>query len=183
VRIFKGIPYAAPPIGELRWKPPQPAASWTGVKAADAYGAQCPQLPYAPDSPYFAVPTWPQSEDCLFLNIWTGAAGGDKRPVMVWLHGGGLTRGTGATATYDGTRLAQKGVIVVTINYRIGALGFLAHPELTAESPRRSSGNYGALDQIAALEWVKRNIGAFGGDPGRVTIFGESAGSTSVNVL
>jgi len=183
VRVFKGIPYAAPPVGDLRWKPPQPVAAWSGVKAADAYGAQCPQLPYSPDSPYFAVRQWPESEDCLFLNIWTAAAAGEKRSVMVWIHGGGLTRGTGATATYDGTRLAQKGVVVVTINYRVGALGFLAHPELTAESPHHSSGNYGALDQIAALEWVKRNIAAFGGDAARVTIFGESAGSTSVNVL
>jgi para-nitrobenzyl esterase len=182
VRVFKGIPYAAPPIGSLRWKAPQPVVPWNGEKRADEYGAQCPQLPYAPDSPYYAPPR-KEGEDCLFLNVWTTANAGAKRPVMLWIHGGGLTRGTGATATYDGTRLAKKAVVVVTINYRIGPLGYLAHAALTAESPQHASGNYGTLDQIAALKWVQRNIAVFGGDPARVTIFGESAGSTSVNVL
>jgi para-nitrobenzyl esterase len=182
VRIFKGIPYAAPPTGDLRWKPPQPVVAWSGVRQADEFGSQCPQLPYAQDSPYYSPPR-KEGEDCLFLNVWTAVDGGAKRPVMVWIHGGGLTRGTGATPTYDGTRLAKKGVVVVTINYRIGPLGYLAHPELTAESSQHSSGNYGTLDQIAALKWVQRNIAAFGGDSSHVTIFGESAGSTSVNVL
>jgi para-nitrobenzyl esterase len=182
VRIFKGIPFAAPPVGDLRWRPPQAVGPWPGVRAADEYGAQCPQLPYAQDSPYYQPPR-KEAEDCLYLNVWTAASAGEKRPVMVWIHGGGLTRGTGAVATYDGTALARKGVVVVTINYRLGALGYLAHPELTAESPQHSSGNYGALDQIAALKWVQKNVAAFGGDPLRVTIFGESAGSTSVNVL
>jgi para-nitrobenzyl esterase len=182
VRVFKGIPYAAPPTGALRWKAPEPVVAWSGTRSAAEYGAQCLQTPYAQDSPYFSPPR-PQSEDCLFLNVWTAASSGARQPVMVWLHGGGLTRGTGATATYDGTTLAKKGAVVVTINYRLGPLGYFSHPELTAESPNHASGNYGALDQIAALKWVQRNIAAFGGDPGRVTIFGESAGSTSVNVL
>ena len=181
-RIYKGIPYAAPPVGALRWKAPQPVVSWSGTKAATEFGAQCLQMPYPQDSPYYSAPR-AQSEDCLFLNVWTAAPAGAKRPVMVWLHGGGLTRGTGATATYDGTNLAKKGVIVVTLNYRIGPLGYFSHPELTSESPQHASGNFGALDQIAALKWVQRNIAAFGGDASRVTIFGESAGSTSVNVI
>jgi len=182
VRIFKGIPYAAPPVGDLRWRPPQPAAAWSDLRAADAFGPDCPQTPYPPGSIY-AAPPRPQSEDCLYLNVWTAAGANDKRPVMVWIHGGALTRGSGAVPTYDGSALAKKGVIVVTINYRLGPLGYLAHPELTAESPHHASGNYGVLDQIAALTWVQNNIAAFGGDPGRVTIFGESAGSWSVNTL
>jgi len=182
VRVFKGIPYASPPVGDFRWKAPGPVVAWNGVRDAVEYGAQCPQIPYPRDSPYYAPPR-KESEDCLFLNVWTAAEAGAKGPVMVWIHGGGLTRGTGATATYDGAPLAKKGVVVVTINYRIGPLGYLAHPELTAESPQHSSGNYGVLDQIAALKWVRKNIAAFGGDSSRVTIFGESAGSTSVNVL
>ena len=182
VRIFKGIPYAAPPIGDLRWRPPQPAAGWSDMRAADAFGPDCPQTPYPPGSIY-AAPPRPQSEDCLYLNVWTAAAAGDKRPVMVWIHGGALTRGSGATPVYDGSPLTKKGVVVVTINYRLGPLGYLAHPELTAESPHHASGNYGVLDQIAALTWVQKNIAAFGGDPARVTIFGESAGSWSVNML
>ncbi len=182
VRIFKGIPYAASPVGDLRWRPPQPAAAWSGVRAADAFGPDCPQTPYPPGSIY-AAPPKPQSEDCLYLNVWTAANAGDRRPVMVWIHGGALTRGSGATPTYDGSALTKKGVVVVTINYRLGPLGYLAHPALTAESPHHASGNYGVLDQIAALTWVQRNIAAFGGDPASVTIFGESAGSWSVNTL
>jgi para-nitrobenzyl esterase len=186
VRVFKGIPFAAPPVGALRWKPPQPVAAWSGVKAADTFGAQCMQEPYPAGSPYASAPQ-PTSEDCLYLNVWASAADtpskGDKRPVMVWIHGGGWTRGSGATPTYDGAVLAKKGVVVVTTNYRLGPFGFLAHPELAKESPERASGNYAILDHVAALKWVQKNIAAFGGDPSRVTIFGESAGSWSVNVL
>jgi para-nitrobenzyl esterase len=182
VRSYKGIPYAAPPVGELRWKAPQPVEAWEGVRERIDFGPDCPQAPYPQSSLYYSAPR-KQSEDCLCLNVWTAAKAGEKRPVMVWIHGGALTRGSGATRAYDGTALAKKGVVLVTINYRLGPLGYLAHPELTAESPNRSSGNYGALDQIAALKWVQKNIAAFGGDPGRVTIFGESAGSWSVNVL
>jgi len=182
VRSYKGIPFAAPPVGELRWKAPQPVAGWEGVRELNDFGPDCPQAPYPQSSLYYSAPR-KQSEDCLYLNVWTAAKTGEKRPVMVWIHGGALTRGSGATRAYDGTALAKKGVVLVTINYRLGPLGYLAHPELTAESPHHSSGNYGALDQIAALKWVQRNIAAFGGDPRRVTIFGESAGSWSVNAL
>ncbi|HEU0186025.1 MAG TPA: carboxylesterase family protein, partial [Blastocatellia bacterium] len=182
VRSYKGIPFAAPPVGELRWKAPQPPAAWEGVREGADFGPDCPQPPYPQSSIYYSEPR-EQSEDCLCLNVWTAARPGEKRPVMVWIHGGALTRGSGATRAYDGTALAKKGVVLVTINYRLGPLGYLAHPELTAESPDHSSGNYGALDQIAALKWVQKNIAAFGGDPDRVTIFGESAGSWSVNLL
>jgi para-nitrobenzyl esterase len=182
VRVFKGIPFAAPPVGELRWKAPQPAAPWDGVKTADTFGAECIQQPYPSSSPY-ARPPAPTSEDCLYLNVWTAAAPGEKRPVIVWIHGGAWTRGSGATPTYDGAMLAKKSVVVVTTNYRLGVFGFLAHPKLTAESPQHASGNYAILDHVAALKWVQRNIAAFGGDPSRVTIFGESAGSWSVNVV
>jgi para-nitrobenzyl esterase len=182
VRVFKGIPFAAPPVGELRWKAPQPVPAWSGVKRADTFGPQCMQQPYPAGSPYATEPA-PMKEDCLYLNIWSAAASGDKRPVMVWIHGGAWTRGSGATPTYDGAALAKKGVVVVTTNYRLGPFGFLAHPELTAESTQRSSGNYAILDHVAALQWVQRNIAAFGGNPANVTIFGESAGSWSVNVV
>ena len=187
VRVFKGIPFAAPPVGDLRWKAPQPVAAWSGVKAADAFAPQCMQAPYPPGSPYAMAPA-AMGEDCLYLNVWTAApanAGPNamKRPVMVWIHGGAWTRGSGSIAAYDGTALAKKGVVIVTTNYRLGVFGFLAHPELTAESPNHSSGNYAILDHVAALEWVRRNIAAFGGDPAKVTIFGESAGSWSVNVV
>jgi para-nitrobenzyl esterase len=181
-RSYKGIPYAAPPAGELRWKAPQPPVAWEGVRKCDDFGPDCPQAPYPQSSVYYSAPRR-QSEDCLCLNVWTAAKADEKRPVMVWIHGGALTRGSGAARSYDGTELAKKGVVLVTINYRLGPLGYLAHSELTAESPHHSSGNYGALDQIAALNWVHKNIAAFGGDPGRVTIFGESAGSWSVNAL
>src|SRR5215472_12051715 len=182
VHSFKGIPFAAPPVGSLRWKAPQPVVPWNGVRACDTFGPECPQAPYPQASMYYSPPA-KQSEDCLYLNVWTTAKPGDKLPVMVWIHGGALTRGSGAHAVYDGSALAKKGVVLVTINYRLGPLGYLAHPELSAESPQRSSGNYGVLDQIAALKWVQKNIAAFGGDPGLVTIFGESAGSWSVNTL
>ncbi len=182
VRIFKGIPFAAPPMGELRWKAPQPVVAWDGVRKCEAFGPECPQASYPTSSMYFSPPQ-KQSEDCLYLNVWTAARSGERRPVMVWIHGGALTRGSGANRVYDGTALAKKGVVLVTINYRLGPLGYLAHPELTSESPQHSSGNYGVLDQIAALKWVQKNIAAFGGDSSRVTIFGESAGSWSVNIL
>lgn len=179
VRVYKGIPFAAPPVGAWRWKPPQPAPDWTGVRACTEYGPWCPQ----PKSTIIAAASSGerQSEDCLYLNIWTQAKpAGKKRPVMVWIHGGGWTTGSGAAPIYDGTALARQGVVVVTINYRLGPLGYFAHPLLSKESPQGVSGNYGHLDQIAALRWVQRNIAAFGGDPACVTIFGESAGAGSV---
>jgi para-nitrobenzyl esterase len=182
VRSYKGIPFAKPPVGDLRWKPPQPLSPWEGVRECTDYGPDCPQAPYAQGSLFYSPPR-KQSEDCLYLNVWTAAKSSEKRPVMVWIHGGALTRGSGATRTYDGTAFAKKGVVLVTVNYRLGPLGYLAYSELSAESPNHSSGNYGVLDQIAALKWVQKNIAAFGGDPSRVTIFGESAGSWSVNVL
>lgn len=182
VAVFRGIPYAASTAGNNRWKPPQPVVAWERVRDCQQFGPSCPQLPYAKDSAYYREPE-AQSEDCLSLNIWTAARPTERKPVMVWIHGGALTRGSGAVDVYDGTALAKRGVVVVTINYRLGPLGFLAHPELTAESPEHASGNYGLLDQLAALGWVQRNIAQFGGDPGCVTIFGESAGSLSVNAL
>jgi para-nitrobenzyl esterase len=187
IRVYKGIPFAAPPVGDLRWRAPKPAADWPGVRKADQFSATCMQTPYPEGSLYHSDPQ-PVSEDCLYLNIWTGAkAASDKRPVMVWIHGGAFTRGSGSTPMYDGENLAKKGVVVVTINYRLGAFGFFAHPELSQESEHQTShytsGDYGILDEIAALQWVQKNIAAFGGDPKRVTIFGESAGSWAVNVL
>ncbi|HYL35693.1 MAG TPA: carboxylesterase family protein [Bryobacteraceae bacterium] len=183
VRVFKGIPYAAPPVGDLRWRAPKTAPKWQGVRQADHFSFQCEQTPYAAGGPYHAG-VEPLSEDCLYLNVWTAAKSNqDRRPVMVWIHGGGLTRNSGSNPNFNGEHFAQKGVVLVTINYRLGVFGYFAHPELTKESDRNASGNQGFLDQIAALEWVQRNIAAFGGDPKRVTIFGESAGSWSVNVL
>ena len=178
--IFKGVPYAAPPVGALRWRPPRPVKPWDGVKITRKPCAWCPQ----PKSIAFARKTGPQSEDCLYLNIWTMAKDTEeKRPVMVWIHGGGSTTGSGGTLFYSGGRLARRGVVVVTINYRLGPIGYLAHPLLSGESEKGVSGNYGFLDQIAALKWVQRNITAFGGDPGNVTIFGESAGASAVSRL
>jgi para-nitrobenzyl esterase len=180
VRVFKGIPFAAPPVGDLRWKAPQPVAPWDGVRDAKTFSAECMQTLYPENSPYFR-PAAALSEDCLYLNVWTTANSGEKRPVMVWIHGGAWTRGSGSVPVYDGAALAKKGVVLVTTNYRLGVFGFMAHPELTAESPQHASGNYAILDHVAALKWVQKNIAAFGGDPTRVTIFGESAGSWSVN--
>jgi len=183
IRAYKGIPFAAPPVGERRWQPPQPVAPWSLVRECREFGPVCPQAPYPAGSVYVQPPQ-PQSEDCLFLNVWTGATDPqERRPVMVWIHGGALTRGSGSLAPYDGEALARRGVVLVTINYRLGPFGYLAHPALSRESKQHSSGNYGVLDQIAALQWVQRNIAAFGGDPARVTIFGESAGSWSVCAL
>lgn len=186
VRRYAGIPYAAPPVGALRWRPPQPVESWSGVRGADQLPPGCPQptLPVPPDAkPFFGPGATRLEEDCLYLNVWSAAGPDERAPVMVWIHGGGLFVGDGATAAYDGAALARRGVVVVTINYRLGALGYLAHPLLREESAHGASGNYGLLDQIEALRWVQRNIAAFGGDPDRVTIFGESAGSWSVNYL
>lgn len=175
VRVFRGIPYAAPPTGKLRWRAPQPVAHWDGVRAAEQFGAVCTQPSLR------AGPPPKMSEDCLFLNVWTAAkSAGDKRPVMVWIHPGGYTTGSGSTPGFDGEALAKKGVVLVTINYRLGAFGFFSHPELSRESDGRGSGNYGLMDQAAALEWVQANIAGFGGDPHRVTVFGDSAGSSSI---
>ncbi len=180
VRVFKGIPYAAPPVGPLRWRAPEPVAPWTGVRKADGFGAQCHQPPIFGD----IVFDRPASEDCLYLNLWTPAQGADaKLPVMVWIHGGGYQAGASHEPRHDGVSLASRGVVLVTINYRLGVFGFFAHPALSADDPRGSSGNYGLLDMIAALRWVRDNIAAFGGDPGNVTIFGESAGSFAVSTL
>ena len=185
VRVFKGIPFAAPPVGDLRWRAPKAPPKWDGLKMADKFSANCMQRQagggaFPPGGGDRSATR--MSEDCLYLNVYTAAkASRDKLPGMVWIHGGALTSGAGAI--YEGEELAHKGVVVVTVNYRLGVFGFLAHPELTKESDRNASGNYGLLDQVAALEWVQKNIAAFGGDPKRVTIFGESAGSWSVNYL
>ena len=193
IREYLGIPYAAPPVGNLRWKPPQAAAPWTGVRKTVAYGPRAMQVHVWDDM--FFRDNGP-SEDCLYLNVWTPAtkAGPElvasaqvkpdaKLPVMVWVHGGGYIAGASSEPRQEGENLAHKGVIVVTFNYRMGIFGFLAHPELTAESEKHASGDYGLLDQVAALKWVHDNIAAFGGDPGNVTVFGESAGSFSVSAL
>ena len=183
VATFKGVPFATPPVGTRRWQPPEPPAPWSGKRLATDFSPACVQAAY-PEGSMFTSPLRATSEDCLYLNVWSAdLQPAAPAPVMVWIHGGGLTRGTGATGLYDGTRLARKGVVVVTINYRLGVFGYLAHPELSEESPQGASGNYGTLDQIAALRWVQDNIAAFGGDPSRVTVFGESAGSWSVNHL
>ena len=177
MHIYRGIPFAAPPVGNLRWKPPQPMAPWEGVRDCTVFGPACPQ----PKQALLPINADGQSEDCLYLNVWTPAkAAADRLPVMVWIHGGGCTTGAGSLPIYDGSNLARQGVVLVSINYRLGPFGFFAHPLLSAESPQGVSGNYGFLDQIAALQWVRDNIAAFGGDPGCVTIFGESAGSASV---
>jgi len=168
MRIYKGIPYAAPPVGNLRWRAPQPAPHWDGVRKAEALGSPC-------------LPNMRGSEDCLYLNVWTAAkSASEKHPVMVWIYGGGFNTGSASQPDYDGGNLAKKGVVVVTFNYRLGPFGFFSHPELTKESDRGASGNQGLMDMVAALQWVQKNIAAFGGDPRKVTIFGESAGSMAV---
>lgn len=175
LRVFKGIPFAAPPVGDLRWKAPQPAEKWEGVKQTTKF---------APSPYQWGNPQSGKSEDCLYLNVWTPAKSDkEELPVMVWIYGGGFGAGTTADPVCNGTHLAKKGVVVVAVAYRVGILGFLAHPELSAESPNQVSGNYGLLDQIAGLKWVQENIAAFGGDPNKVTIFGESAGGISVSML
>ena len=199
VRMFKGIPYAAPPLGESRWRAPRPAVKWDGVRNADAFGAPCAagapvggrggggargaapgQAPAAAAPPREPA----RSEDCLYANVWTSASSpNDKRPVMVWIYGGGFTGGSGGLAWYDGENLAAKGPVIVTFNYRLGSPGFFAHPDLAKEAGHPGSGNYGMMDAIAALQWVKRNIAAFGGDPNNVTVAGESAGAIMVGAL
>jgi para-nitrobenzyl esterase len=178
VTNFRGIPYAAPPVGALRWKAPQPVASWTGVREAKDYGNACPQMT--------RTEAWAQvgkqSEDCLFLNVWRPKKAG-KYPVMVFIHGGAFVFGAAGVPLYEGANLAKRGAVIVTINYRLGRLGFFAHPALTREDPNGQLGNYGIMDQIAALQWVKRNIAQFGGDPGNVMLFGESAGAGAVQIL
>ena len=171
VRVFKGIPFAAPPVGDLRWRAPKPAAHWDGVRKADQFGPVCMQGAGGGGEQK-------TGEDCLYLNVWTGAkSAGEKRPVMVWIYGGGYNNGSGSQAMYDGEAFAKKGAIVVTLNYRLGVFGFFSYPELTKESDRRGAANFGVMDSIAALQWVQKNIAQFGGDPKRVTIFGESAGA------
>jgi len=180
VRVYKGIPYAAPPVGDLRWREPRPASHWEGVRKADEFGPVCMQFQRGPAGASGPAP----SEDCLYINVWTAAkSANEHRPVIVWTYGGGFTGGAGSLAMYDGEALARKGVVVVTYNYRLGIFGFLAHPELTAESEHHASGNYGMMDLAAALRWVQRNIAGFGGDPRRVTIDGESAGSMMVSAM
>ena len=182
VSVFRGIAFAEPPVGDLRWRPPAPVESWEGTKTATRFGPACWQARNPEDSPY-SRGELTRSEDCLTLNVWSPAADGDQMPVMVWFHGGGHTAGVGSATIFDGTAMAKKGVLMVTANYRLGPLGFLAHPALTSESPQDSSGNYGLLDHVATLAWVRDNIAAFGGDPDNVTIFGQSAGSWSVCAL
>lgn len=179
-RAYKGIPLAAPPVGDLRWRAPQTPTAWPGVKTADTFSPVCPQQGmYPPDAP-----SEPMSEDCLYLNVWTPANPTvGNLPVMVWIYGGALSNGSASTPLYAGDKLVAHDVIVVTANYRIGVLGFLAHPALSAEASYGSSGNYGLLDQIAAFQWVQRNIEAFGGDPNNVTVFGQSSGSISISAL
>jgi para-nitrobenzyl esterase len=193
LHAYLGIPYAAPPVGDLRWRPPEPTRAWDGVRACVTYGPSCPQ-PSGTGLSFF--PLGETDEDCLYLNVWTpvgagtdatapGAAQGtaaphEALPVMVFIHGGGFATGSGSLEMYSGAGLARLGAVVVTINYRLGPLGFLAHPKLTREDPQGTSGDYGLLDQIAALEWVRDNIAGFGGDPGAVTVFGESAGGMSI---
>jgi len=210
VRAYRGIPFAAPPTGENRWRAPQPAAKWDGVRKAEAFGAPCiagpapagrgggrgaaprggaaapaAAAPAAAPAAAQQAPREPaRSEDCLYLNVWTSAKSAtDKRPVMVWIYGGGFTGGSGGMAWYDGENLASKGPVIVTLNYRLGSLGFFAHPDLAKEAGHSGSGNYGMMDAIAALQWVKRNIAAFGGDPNNVTVAGESAGAIMVGAL
>ena len=192
IHIFRGIPFAAPPVGNLRWKSPQPVASWTGVRTCVAFGPSPMQRSpsaFGPWSAEFLIPQRPISEDCLYLNVWTGAKSDrEKLPVLVWIYGGGFSSGGSSVPIYDGEAVASKGVIFVSVNYRVGPFGFFAHPELSNESGestpgRNASGNYGLMDQIAALQWVKQNIAGFGGDSTNVTIAGQSAGSMSVNCL
>ena len=182
IRVFKGIPYAKPPVAGLRWRPPVPLARWPGERAATDFGPACVQPQGGPASVYSPAAPMPVSEDCLTLNVWTPAKA-KGAPVFVWIHGGALVTGSSREPMYDGRRLAERGVVVVSINYRLGVLGWLAHPALSGESTQNVSGNYGLLDQVAALRWVHANIAAFGGDPAKVTIAGESAGGLSVMYL
>ena len=179
IRSFKGVPFGAPPVGDLRWKPPQPVKAWTGVRKADKFGPRCMQRAIFGDMNFRSDG---MSEDCLYLNVWTPAkTGKEKLPVMVYFFGGGFMAGDGSEPRYDGESMATKGIVTISISYRLSVFGFMAHPELTKESPNHASGNYALFDQYAALKWVQENIAAFGGDPKRVTIAGESAGSIAVS--
>ena len=185
VVAYLGIPYAVPPVGDLRWRAPQGLPRWPGVRRADHFGNDCMQVrrPSGPGASRTSGVPRPLSEDCLYLNVWTPAAAAGRVPVMVWLHGGAFSVGSASQPLYDGEKLARRGVVVVTLNYRLGKFGFFAHPALVNETPAGPIGNYGLLDQIAALKWVKENIAAFGGDPGNVTLFGQSAGGAAVSYL
>ncbi len=186
IQIFKGIPFAAPPVGDLRWKAPQPVTPWNGVKKCVAFGAspvQAPPVPFMCWSEEYLIPKEPIGEDCLYLNVWAPKKSNTKKAVLVYIYGGGFRTGGAGCAIYDGTAMAKKDIVFVTINYRVGVFGFLAHPELSKESANKTSGNYALLDMIAALKWVKENIASFGGDSNRVTIAGQSAGAFAVNFL
>jgi para-nitrobenzyl esterase len=182
VEAFKGIPYAQPPVGPLRWRPPQPARPWSGERPAADFGHSCIQTSSSPNVSADSAAAV-ASEDCLTLNVWAPAHPAGKAPVMVWIHGGGNTNGSSADSYYDGSAFARDGVVLVSINYRLGVFGFFAHPALTAEAAGEATGDFGLMDQVAALNWVKRNVAAFGGDPGNVTVFGESAGGEDVLLL
>ena len=182
VRSFKGIPFGQPPVGDLRWREPQPVKNWTGVRSADQFGPRCMQRT-GPGADYWFRGNG-MSEDCLYLNVWTPAkSGNEKLPVLVYIFGGGFQNGDGSEPRYDGESMARHGMVAISVNYRTNVFGFFVHPELTKESPHHASGNYGLLDQVAALQWVQKNIAAFGGDPKHVTVAGESAGSISVSAL
>src|SRR5579859_4042067 len=182
VRSFKGIPFAQPPIGDLRWREPQPVKNWSGVRKAEEFGPRCVQRT-GPGADYWFRSNG-MSEDCLYLNVWTPAkSGNEKLPVLVYIFGGGFQNGDGSEPRYDGESMARQGIVAVSVNYRTNIFGFFVHPELTKESPHHAAGNYGLLDQVAALQWVRDNIAAFGGDPKRITIAGESAGSIAVSAL
>jgi para-nitrobenzyl esterase len=189
VAVYRGIPYAEPPVGDMRWKEPQPVKPWEGIRVADKFGNAAYQAAHVDGDFYKKEFFWqgdpPFSEDCLYLNVWTPAPGktGKKLPVAMWIHGGAYYAGWGFEPEFDGEAWAEKGIVLVTINYRLGLFGFLAHPALSAESPHHVSGNYGILDQIAALKWIVRNISQFGGDPDNITVFGQSAGAFSVQTL
>jgi para-nitrobenzyl esterase len=181
VTAFKGIPFAAAPVADLRWRPPQAPAKWAGIRSAADYGHDCMQLPFPSDAAPLGTPP---AEDCLYLNVWTPTRrGAAPLPVMVWVYGGGFVNGGSSPSVYDGSQFARDGIVFVSFNYRLGRFGFFAHPALTKENPHGPIGNYGYLDQIAALKWIQRNIAAFGGDPRNVTVFGESAGGGSVHML
>ena len=186
IEVWKGIPFAKPPVGDLRWRAPQPIAAWKGVRSGAKFGNVCPQ-PHGQGRANITVDdpgAPPMSEDCLYLNVWSGAKkAGEKRPVMLWIYGGAYTEGGGSSIYNDGTNLAKKGAVIVTFNYRLGTLGFLSHPELTKESGHNASGNYALRDAITTLKWIRKNIAAFGGDPNNVTIFGQSAGACMVAAL
>jgi para-nitrobenzyl esterase len=182
VRSFKGIPFAQPPVGDLRWREPQPVKNWTGTRNADQFGPRCMQRT-SPGADYWFRSNG-MSEDCLYLNVWTPAKSGNVGlPVLGYIFGGGFQNGDGSEPRYDGESMARQGMVAVSVNYRTNVFGFFVHPELTKESPHHAAGNYGLLDQVAALQWVQGNIAAFGGDPKHITIAGESAGSISVSAL